>query len=88
VCRLALRHLIKRFGFDGMNKVRKLDRFLDEEDGNIIPNQIPISLLRVKFGGEAANVSNGVLRQKTSSQHRTSWTVENVQHYHESLAPC
>jgi len=77
-----------RFGFNGMNKVRKLDRFLDEEDGNIIPDQIPISLLRVKFGSKATNVSNGVLRQKTSSQHRTSLKVENVQHYHESPAPC
>ena len=64
VCRLALRDLIMRFGFDGMNKVRKLDRFLNEEDGNIIPDQIPISLLRVKLGGKAANVSDGVLRQK------------------------
>lgn len=71
-----------------MNKVRKLDRFLDEEDGNIIPDQIPISFLRVKFGGKATNVSNGVLRQKTSSQHGTSLTAENVQHYHESLVPC
>jgi hypothetical protein len=77
-----------RFGFDGMNKVRKLDRFLNEEDRNIIPDQIPISLLRVKFGGKAANVSDGVLRQKTSSQHRASLTVENIQRYHESPAPC
>jgi hypothetical protein len=50
------------FGFDSMNEVRELDRFLYEENGNIIPNQIPISLWGVKFGGKAANVSNGVLR--------------------------
>jgi len=62
VCRLALRHLIMGFGFDSMNEVRELDRFLYEENGNIIPNQIPISLWGVKFGGKAANVSNGVLR--------------------------
>lgn len=88
VCRLALRDLIMRFGFDGMNKVRKLDRFLNEEDGNIIPDQIPISLLRVKFGGKAANVSDSILRQKTLGQHRASLTVENIQRYHESPAPC
>lgn len=51
--------------FDGMNKVRELDRFLYEENGNVIPDDIPISFLSVKFGRKTANVSNGVLRQVT-----------------------
>jgi hypothetical protein len=59
---LALRDLVMGLGFDGMNKVRELDRLLNEENGNIIPDDIPISFLSVKLGGKAANVSNGVLR--------------------------
>ena len=46
----------------GMNKVRELDRFLYEENGEIIPDNIPISFLSVKLGGKAAHVSNGVLK--------------------------
>jgi hypothetical protein len=49
-------------GFNGMNKVRELDRFLYEENGEIIPDKIPISFLGVKLGGKAAHVSNGVLK--------------------------
>ena len=55
------------FGLDGMNEVRELDRFLYEKNRNIIPNKIPVSLLRVKLGSKAANVSNGVL---ISKRHR------------------
>jgi len=55
-----------RFRFNSMNEIGELDRFLDEKHGNIIPDQIPISFGCVKLGGEAANVSNGILRQETS----------------------
>ena len=48
-------------GLNGMNKVRELDRFLYEENGDIVPDKIPISFLGVKLGGEATHVSNGVL---------------------------
>lgn len=50
-----------RLGFDGMNQIRELDRFLYEENGNIIPNDIPVSFLSVKLGGKTTNISNGVL---------------------------
>jgi hypothetical protein len=64
VRRLTLRYLVMRLGFDGMNKIRELDRFLYEENGEIIPDDIPISFFGVKLGGKAAHVSDGVLRQK------------------------
>jgi hypothetical protein len=51
-------------GLNGMNKVRELDRFLYEENREIIPDKIPISFFGVKLGGEAAHVSNGVLKTK------------------------
>jgi hypothetical protein len=62
VRRLTLRDLVMGLGLYGMNKVRKLDRFLYEENGEIIPDDIPISFLGVKLGGEAAHVSNSVLK--------------------------
>ena len=49
-------------GLNGMDKVRKLDRFLYEENGEIIPDKIPISFLGVKLDGETAHVSNCVLK--------------------------
>jgi len=48
-------------GLNGMNKVRELDRFLYEENGEIIPDKIPIAFLGVELDSEAADVSNGVL---------------------------
>ena len=59
---MTLRYFVMGLGLNGMNKVRELDRFLYEENGDIIPDNIPISFLGVKLGGEAAHVSNGVLR--------------------------
>jgi hypothetical protein len=61
VRRLTLRDLVMGLGLNGMNKVRELDRFLYEENGDIVPDNIPISFLGVKLGGEAARVSDGVL---------------------------
>jgi len=90
VCRLSLRHLIMGFRFNSMNEIGELDRFLYEENRNIIPDQIPISFGRVKLGGKAANVSDGILRQETSrvSMERVVHTIRNVQHYHASLGLC
>ena len=69
VRRLTLRDLVMGLWLNGMNKVGELDRFLYEENGEIIPDDITISFLGVKLGGEAAHVSNGVLkRQQTSSK--------------------
>jgi hypothetical protein len=68
---LTLRDLVMRLGLDGMNKVRELDRFLYEENGEIIPDNIPVSFLGVKLGGEATHVSNGVL-YKHENHHRVS----------------
>jgi hypothetical protein len=63
VRRLTLRDLDMGLGLNGMNKVRELDRFLYEENGKIIADKIPISFLGVKLRGEAAHVSNGVLKK-------------------------
>jgi hypothetical protein len=75
-------------GFDGMNHIRELDRFLYEENGNIISNDIPVSFLSVKLGGKATNISDCVLRQEASSESCRRSTEQNVLHYRENLGPC
>jgi hypothetical protein len=43
-----------------MDKIGELDRLLDEEDGDVVANNVPIAFLSVEFGGEASNVSDSV----------------------------
>jgi hypothetical protein len=42
---LALRHLVVRLGLDGVNKVGELDRVLDEEDGDVVADNVPVALV-------------------------------------------
>lgn len=60
VCRLSLGNLVMRLWLDCMDNVRKLHRLLDEKDGDIVANNIPIALLGVKLYGETSNVTNSV----------------------------
>lgn len=73
---------------DGVNKVGELDGILNEKDGNIIPNNIPVTLLCVKFDCKPSNVADRVLRKslrvnisKNDSIHTAlplaPWTVLN-----------
>jgi HTH-type transcriptional regulator/antitoxin HigA len=41
-----------RFHFNSVDEVGKFNGILDEEDWNIVPDQIPITFLRVKFDGK------------------------------------
>lgn len=50
-------------------KIRKLDRVLDEEDGDVISDEIPDSLLRVEFDRKASHVSHGI-RAALAALHR------------------
>lgn len=51
-------------GFYSMDKVGKFNRILDEKDRNVIPNDIPIALFRVKFDRKPSNIANRILRKK------------------------
>ena len=57
-----LRHAIVRLGLDGVHQVRELHRILDEEDGDVIADQIPVALVRIKLHGKAAHVARRVGR--------------------------
>ena len=49
-----------------MDKVRKLDRILNEENGDIIPNYIPIPFICIELDGKAADVADGIGRSSRS----------------------
>ena len=49
-----------------MDKVRKLDRILNEENGDIIPNYVPIPFICIELDGKAADVADGIGRSSRS----------------------
>ena len=65
-----LGNLIVRLGLHGMDEVRKLDRILNEEDGDVVADEIPDALVRVEFDREP-RTSRGV-----SADPRDPATVE------------
>ena len=46
-----------RIGFERVNEVGELHWVTDEEDLQVVANQIPIAVLGVEFGGEAAGIT-------------------------------
>jgi hypothetical protein len=45
-----------------VDEVGELDRVLDKEDGNVIPDKIPHAPVGIKLYGESAHVARGVRR--------------------------
>ena len=60
MCRLSLRDLSDGVGFDGVDQVGELDAILDEEDGDMVPDDIIVALLSVETDGETADVTDGI----------------------------
>lgn len=58
--RLSLRHLVLRLGFNRMNDIRELDRVLNKEDRNVIPDNIPVSLRGIHLDGEPAHIAHRI----------------------------
>jgi hypothetical protein len=63
-----LRNLVIRLGLASMNDVRELHRILNEEDGNVVSNDIPVTFIGIEFHSEASNVANGI-RGPTAAEH-------------------
>lgn len=57
---LRLRNLVVGLGLDGVDQIWELDRVLNVEDGDVVSNQIPVTLIRVQTGGETTRITNGV----------------------------
>jgi len=60
VCRLGLGYLVVRLGFGGVDDVGKLDGILDKEDGNVVADQIPVTLLGVELDSEPTHITNRI----------------------------
>lgn len=52
-------------GLYGMNKVRELDSILDKKYRNVIPDDVPVALLRVEFDRKPSNIANRILHKNT-----------------------
>ena len=57
---LGLRDLPVRVRLCGVDHVRELDSVLDEEDGNVVPDQVEGALVGVELHREAPGVADGV----------------------------
>jgi hypothetical protein len=66
--RLRLRNLIIRLWLGRMNHIRELHRVLDEEDRDIVPHNIPITLLGVEFARKTTHIADCVSRA-TAAKH-------------------
>lgn len=53
-------------------KVRELDGILDEEDGDIVSHEIPISFISVELDRKSTDISNGICTSSTSLDGRKS----------------
>lgn len=58
--RLSLRDLSDGVGFDGVDQVGELDAILDEEDGDMVPDDVVVAFLCVEPDGEPADVTDGI----------------------------
>jgi hypothetical protein len=45
-----------------MDEIRKLQRILNEEDGDVVSNDIPVALFRVKLDREPTDISHSICR--------------------------
>ena len=57
-----LREAPVRLRLDGVDQVGELDRVLDEEDGDVVADEVPVPLLGVELHREAADVAGEVGR--------------------------
>src|SRR6185369_10907190 len=60
VGRSCLWDLVVRFRFHRVNHIRKLDRVLNEEHGDVVADEIEVAFLCVKLDGKTTHVSSEV----------------------------
>lgn len=76
VGRLALRDLVMGLRLDGVDEVGKVDSVLDEENGYVVADNVPITFGGVELDGEAPHISNGVsatLRSLDGAKPNEDW---------------
>ena len=68
--RSRLGDLVVRLGLHGMDEVRKLDRILNKEDGDVVADQIPDAFVRVELDGKSANIARRIGGSPRSGNRR------------------
>ena len=78
VSRLRLRKVAVGFLFRRMNQIGKLDRVLNEKDGNIVPDDVPVALLACKASPRSrAHPSRDPLSLCCRQRSRSVQTLES-----------
>lgn len=54
-----------RLRLDSVNKVREFNGVLNEENGNVISDDIPVAFFSIKFGCKPSDIADSVLRGDT-----------------------
>lgn len=69
---LTLRHLIMRLRLNRMNNIRELDRVLNKENRNVIPDDIPVSLRGIHLNSEPAHIAHCIRTAPATLHSRES----------------
>lgn len=51
---------VMRFRLSCVDNIRKFHGVLNEKDGNIVANNVPVALFSVKFDSKSANIAHSV----------------------------
>jgi hypothetical protein len=72
VRRLCLRDLAVRLGLSGVDNIRELHGVLNEKDGDVVANNVPVALLCVELDGKTANITDSVCGATATKYSRES----------------
>ena len=65
-----MRQMSRRVALLGVNKVREFGRIPQEENGSIVGDDVPVSLVRLELYRETAGVSGNIVRSRFSTDCR------------------
>ena len=66
MCGLRLRNFCIGFRLSRVDDIRKFDCILNEKDGNVISDEVPIAFSSIEFDCKAADIANSVRRTTRS----------------------
>jgi hypothetical protein len=61
-----LRHFIVRLRLHSVNKIREFNSILNEENGNVISDDIPVAFFSIKLDGEPSDIADSVLHAEVA----------------------
>ena len=70
VCAGRLWHRVVGLGLQGVHEVRELHRVLNEEDGDVVADEVPVAFVRVELHREAPGVAHRVGRAAFAGHRR------------------